>query len=276
MSRTTVRTEGSHPAFGEDSYDDIEQWFEELVALDADDPRRPALREEIVQRCLPLAEHIARKFAGRGEDFDDLLQVARLGLVQAVDRYEVVRGSTFLSFAVPTIMGSVRRHFRDGTWALRVPRRAKEVQALVRPAIEVLSQRLGRMPTAREIAVELGLELGDVTQAIMAANAYRTHSLDAVGTQGDEQPGPSILDTLGVEEPSYRLLEDAMAVRPLLAALPERERRVLVMRFFESKTQSQIAERLGVSQMQISRILTKTLQSLREQVLGMGCEHRAA
>ncbi|MET8650805.1 RNA polymerase sigma factor SigF [Nocardia aurea] len=276
MSRTSNSAEGSSRAAGRDSYDDIEPWFEKLASLDADDPHRSALRTQIVERCLPLAEHIARKFSGRGEEFDDLLQVARLGLVQAVDRFDVSRGATFLSFAVPTVMGSVRRHFRDGTWALRVPRRAKEVQALVRPAIESLSQRLGRMPTAREIAAELDLDIVEVTQAIMAANAYQTNSLDAVAGPSEEQSRPSIADTLGVEEPSYRLLEDALAVRPLLAALPERERRILVMRFFENKTQAEIADRLGVSQMQVSRILTRTLRKLREQALGSDEDYRVA
>ena len=277
MSRTTTGADDtSQDAFGTDSYDNIEPWFEKLAGLAADDPHRAALRTRIVERCLPLAEHIARKFAGRGEDFDDLLQVARLGLVQAVDRFEVERGASFLSFAVPTVMGSVRRHFRDSTWALRVPRRAKELQAQVRPAIETLSQRLGRMPTAREIAAELDLEIGEVTQAIMASNAYQTNSLDATSNSSDEHTRPSIADTLGHEEPSYRLLEDALAVRPLLAALPERERQVLVWRFFENRTQAEIADRLGVSQMQVSRILTRTLKKLREQALAEPAASRVA
>ncbi len=277
MSRTTTGADDtSRDVFGTDSYDNIEPWFEKLAALAADDPHRASVRTQIVERCLPLAEHIARKFSGRGEDFDDLLQVARLGLVQAVDRFDVERGASFLSFAVPTIMGSVRRHFRDGTWALRVPRRAKEVQAQVRPAIEALSQKLGRMPTAREIAAELDLEVVEVTQAIMAANAYQTNSLDATSNSSDEQTRPSIADTLGREEPSYRLLEDALAVRPLLAALPERERQVLVWRFFENRTQAQIADRLGVSQMQVSRILTRTLKKLREQALAEPAASRVA
>ncbi|MGN2636608.1 RNA polymerase sigma factor SigF [Nocardia takedensis] len=277
MSRTTTGADDtSRDVFGTASYDNIEPWFEKLAALAADDPHRASVRTQIVERCLPLAEHIARKFSGRGEDFDDLLQVARLGLVQAVDRFDVERGASFLSFAVPTIMGSVRRHFRDGTWALRVPRRAKEVQAQVRPAIEALSQKLGRMPTAREIAAELDLEVVEVTQAIMAANAYQTNSLDATSNSSDEQTRPSIADTLGREEPSYRLLEDALAVRPLLAALPERERQVLVWRFFENRTQAQIADRLGVSQMQVSRILTRTLKKLREQALAEPAASRVA
>lgn len=132
-----------------DSYDNIEPLFEKVAALDSEDPRREALRDELIERCLPLAEHIARRFAGRGEAFDDLLQVARLGLVHATDRFDIDRGSSFLSFAVPTIMGEVRRHFRDNTWAVRVPRRVKEIQLTIGPAVEALAQRLGRIPKAR-------------------------------------------------------------------------------------------------------------------------------
>ncbi|WP_378738981.1 RNA polymerase sigma factor SigF [Nocardia brasiliensis] len=251
-----------------DSYDNIEPWFEKMAALAAGDPHRNELREEVLRRCLPLAEHIARKFSGRGEAFDDLHQIARVGLVLAVDRFDVARGSSFLSFAVPTIMGEVRRHFRDNTWAVRVPRRLKEIQQLIGPATETLSNRLGRVPTAREIAAELELELGEVTQALIASNGYQTKSIDAVVRDDGENAALPVTAGLGAEEPCYRLLEQSMTVRPLIAALPERERRVLIMRFFESLTQAQIAERLGVSQMQVSRILSKTLNTLREQALG--------
>ncbi|MET7771934.1 RNA polymerase sigma factor SigF [Nocardia sp. NPDC005366] len=250
-----------------DSYDNIEPLLEKVASLAADDPRRAVLRDEVIERCLPLAEHIARKFAGRGEMFDDLLQVARLGLVQAVDRFDVTRGSSFLAFAVPTVMGEVRRHFRDHTWAVRVPRRTKEIQLGIGPVVEMLSQRLGRGPRAREIAAELGVDLAEVTQALIAGNAYQAASIDTVTGDDTEASALPLLDNLGVEEPSFHLIEDYLAVRPLIEALPERERRVLIMRFFESKTQSQIAESLGVSQMHISRILSGTLQSLREQVL---------
>ncbi|MBF6291620.1 RNA polymerase sigma factor SigF [Nocardia farcinica] len=266
-TRTTTRPTARRPGQAEDSYDNIEPWFAELAALDEHDPCRRALREHIIGLCLPLADHIARRFSGRGEAFDDLHQTARLGLVQAVDRFDVRRGSSFLAFAVPTIMGEVRRHFRDHTWALRVPRRAKELQAMIGPATEKLSQRHGRMPTAREIAAELDVELVEVTRALVAANAYSTNTLHAVGRDDDGNVGLSIGDSLGTEEPCYRLMEDAMAVRPLIAALPERERQVLIWRFYDSLTQSQIAERLGVSQMQVSRILNRTLTRLREEAL---------
>ncbi|MFB8277275.1 RNA polymerase sigma factor SigF [Nocardia colli] len=265
---TTDRTDAPRRSSSRgDSYDNIEPWFEKMDALAAHDPHRNELREEVMRLCLPLAEHIARKFSGRGEAFDDLHQIARVGLVLAVDRFDVSRGSSFLSFAVPTIMGEVRRHFRDRTWAVRVPRRLKEIQQLIGPATEALTNRLGRVPNAREIAAELDVELSEVTQALIARNGYQTNSIDGITRDDGENATLSVVAGLGAEEPCYELLEQSMTVRPLIAALPERERQVLIMRFFESLTQAQIAEQLGVSQMQVSRILTKTLNTLRTQAL---------
>ncbi|MCM6778077.1 RNA polymerase sigma factor SigF [Nocardia sp. CDC159] len=258
-----------------DTYDDIEPWFDKLAGLAADDPHRGHLRDEVIERCLPLAEHIARRFAGRGESFEDLLQVARVGVVLAVDRYDVTRGANFLSFAVPTVMGEVRRYFRDNTWAVRVPRRLKEIQQLIGPTTEKLAQRLGRMPTARELAEELEVEVTEITNALVAANGYRTDSLEATVDDGEDSPTP-LRDSLGSEEPCYELVEQAMAVRPLLAELPERDRRALILRYFEAKTQTQIAEELGVSQMHVSRILAKTLQTLKDQALEVSRPRQAA
>ncbi|MBF6327809.1 RNA polymerase sigma factor SigF [Nocardia transvalensis] len=252
---------------GGDSYDNIEPVFEELAALAPDDPQREVVREKVIGLCMPLADHIARKFSGRGENFDDLLQVARVGLVQAVDRFDVTRGSSFLSFAVPTIMGEVRRHFRDNTWAVRVPRRTKEIQLSIGGAVDQLAQRLGRMPRAREIAEELDVDLVEVTQALIAGNSYQLSSLDAVTGDDSENTPLSLLEVLGEAEPKYDRVEEFMAVKPLIAELPERERNVLIMRFFEAKTQTQIAEALGISQMHVSRILAKTLTWLREEAL---------
>lgn len=251
-----------------DSYDDIEPLLKELaIAVEKDDPDQDRLREEAIDRCLPLAEHIARKFSGRGEPYEDLLQVARVGLVVSIDRFDVTRGSRFLSFAVPTIMGEVRRYFRDGTWAVRVPRRIKEIQLRLGTTIEKLAQGLGRMPTAREIAAELGVDRAEITQAMLAANAYQSSSLEAAMPDGGENAPLSLLDALGEDEPNYELVDQYLAVRPHLAELPDRERQVLVLRFFEGKTQAQIAAHLGVSQMHISRILSKTLSGLREAAL---------
>ncbi|MFE5285710.1 RNA polymerase sigma factor SigF [Nocardia sp. NPDC056611] len=244
-------------------YDDVALLFEELAAAAPGSAGRAALRSQLINRCIPLADHIARKFSGRGEPFDDLTQVARVGLVHAVDRFDISRGSNFLSFAVPTIMGEVRRYFRDNTWAMRVPRRVKETHLRIGSAIDALSQQLGRSPTAKEIAAALDIDADEVTQAVIAGNAYQPSSIDAVSVGRDTEA--SLLDTLGEEESQFDRVEEYVAIRPLLAGLPERERRILTMRFFESMTQTQIAQQMGISQMHVSRILSKTLARLREQ-----------
>ncbi|MEV6276730.1 SigB/SigF/SigG family RNA polymerase sigma factor [Nocardia sp. NPDC051832] len=264
MSKSTA---GSASEPGQAAYENIEPWFEQLAALAAEDPERAALRAEIVHRCLPLAANIARRFANRGQELEDLTQIARLGLMNAVDRFDISQGRPFLAFAIPTIMGEVRRHFRDHSWAVRVPRGLKELQQRLGPAIDDLTHRLGRGPTAREIAAELDLELTEVTQALVARNAYAADSLDAQYPSDEQGSSPSIRDTLGGVEPLYGLLEDAMTVRPLIAALPDRERRVLIMRFWENRSQAEIGRLIGCSQMQVSRILTATLDSLRTQAM---------
>ncbi|WP_280182317.1 RNA polymerase sigma factor SigF [Nocardia cyriacigeorgica] len=262
----STETLSAHP--GAHSYEGLEPLFTELAALDAGDARRRLLREELIQRSLPLAENIARKFSGRGENFDDLLQIARVGLLAAIDRFDPGQGSPFIAYAVPTIMGEVRRHFRDYTWAVRVPRRLKEIQTALNPAIETLTQQLGRVPKAREIAEELGADLAEVTQALIARNAYQAASLDAGSGESEGDPNPlAILGTLGAEDASFESIDNYLAVKPLIAALPAREQQVLVLRFFHSMSQQEIASKLGCSQMQVSRILTRTLKSLREQAL---------
>jgi RNA polymerase sigma-B factor len=171
---------------------------------------------------------------GRGESLDDLQQVACVGLVLAVDRFDVSRESSFLSYAVPTVMGEVRRHFRDRTWATRVPRPIEDLRMRLRPTTERLAHRLGRMPTARELATELSEDLSAVTQALIAGNAYQPNSLESAVDEDDD--GSAVTKRLGAEEPCYELTENAMAVRPPDRRLPARERRVLIMRFFESMT----------------------------------------
>ncbi|WP_067659338.1 SigB/SigF/SigG family RNA polymerase sigma factor [Nocardia harenae] len=252
---------------GTDSYDGIEPLLERLAAMAGDDPGRRPLREQILRRCLPLADHIARRFTGRGETYDDLHQSASLGLVLAVDRYDPARGASFLAFAVPTIMGEVRRHFRDHTWAVRVPRRVKETQLAIGPTIERLCQQYGRMPTAIEIAMAMDIDLLEVTQALLAGNAYRTNSLDATADDDENSVAAQVTETLGDIDPAYDITDDALAVAPLLRDLSERDRRILHLRFFENYTQSQIATELGVSQMHISRILARTLATLRDRAL---------
>lgn len=249
-----------------DPYDDIEPVLAELAAFDTDDPGRLVLRDRIIERCLPLAEHIARRFAGRGEAFDDLLQIARVGLVLAVDRFDTTRGTTFLSYAVPTIMGEVRRHFRDTSWSVRVPRRLKELHLRITAVTPALAQRLNRMPNAGDLAAELGTDREEIAQALVAANGYSHDSLDAE-LETESTAKVSRLHTLGVEEPAYELVEETLTVEPLLDTLSDRERTVLELSFFQSRTQSQIGAELGVSQMQVSRILNRTLRTLRERAL---------
>ncbi|MEV0464789.1 SigB/SigF/SigG family RNA polymerase sigma factor [Nocardia tengchongensis] len=267
--RSTLPTPARRPGMrrGVDSCDNLEPLFAGLAQLDHADEQRKLLRETLICRCLPLAENIARKYACRGENFEDLLQSARVGLVLAVDRFDPDQGVPFPAFAIPTIMGEVRRYFRDCTWAVQVPRRLKEIQQAIGPAIDRLFQRLGHTPTAAEIAAELDSDLIEVTHALIARNGYRSSSIDASFGNGGDYPPLSMLDTLGGEQPEFGLVEDRVAVRPLIEALPEQDRRVLLMRFFDFQPQARIADSLGVSQMQVSRRLTGLLNDLREQAL---------
>ena len=225
---------------------------------------RARLREQAITRCLPLAEHIAMRFRGRGEPQEDLLQVARVGLVNAIDRFDADRGADFVSYAVPTIMGEVKRYFRDSGWALRVPRRMKELHLMISRSTEVLSQSLGRAPTASELAHALGVSVQEVSEALLVQGAYSTDSMDA--PVSGESGGLRLSDVIGEDDPELENAEGFVALRPLLAALPPRERRILSLRFFGSMTQTQIAERVGMSQMHVSRILAKTLTQLRAQL----------
>ena len=239
--------------------------FRELADLDEGSPQFTRQRDRIVERCLPLADHIARRFDGRGESRDDLVQVARVGLVNAVIRFDVDAGSDFVSFAVPTIMGEVRRHFRDNSWSVKVPRRLKELHLRLGAATAEMSQRLGRAPTPTELAAELEMDRDEVVEGLVAGSSYNTMSIDGGGTGSEE--APAIADTLGDVDANLDRIENREALRPLLASLPERERTVLVLRFFESLTQTQIAERVGISQMHVSRLLSQTLAKLREGLL---------
>lgn len=246
-------------------YADVPDMFRELATLEADSSDFQRHRDVIVQRCLPLADHIARRFEGRGEPRDDLVQVARVGLVNAVVRFDVETGSDFVSFAVPTIMGEVRRHFRDNSWSVKVPRRLKELHLRLGTATAELSQRLGRAPTASELAEELGMDREEVVEGLVAGSSYNTLSIDSA-SGSDEDDARAIADTLGDVDASLDRIEDQESLRPLLEALPERERMVLILRFFESMTQTQIAERIGISQMHVSRLLAKSLARLRDQL----------
>jgi RNA polymerase sigma-B factor len=245
-------------------YADVLDMFRELGNTSEGSPEYVRQREKIVERCLPLADHIARRFDGRGEPREDLVQVARVGLVNAVNRFDVEAGSDFVSFAVPTIMGEVRRHFRDNSWSVKVPRRLKELHLRLGAATAELSQRLGRAPTASELAQELDMDREEVVEGLIAGSSYNTLSIDSGG--GGDEEAPAIVDTLGDLDMGLDQIENRESLRPLLASLPERERTVLVLRFFESMTQTQIAERVGISQMHVSRLLAKSLARLRDQL----------
>jgi RNA polymerase sigma-B factor len=248
-----------------DEYADVPDLFRQLATFDGQSTEFSRHRDKIVQRCLPLADHIARRFEGRGEPRDDLVQVARVGLVNAVARFDVNTGSDFVSFAVPTIMGEVRRHFRDNSWSVKVPRRLKELHLRLGAATADLSQRLGRAPTATELAAELDMDRNEVVEGLVAGSSYNTLSIDSAGGSEDDD-ARAIADTLGDVDASLDRIEDREALRPLLEGLPERERTVLVLRFFESMTQTQIADRVGISQMHVSRLLAKSLARLRDQL----------
>jgi RNA polymerase sigma-B factor len=234
----------------------------------SDDEQRAALRAQIVERCLPLAEHVARRFSDRGEAFEDLLQVARVGVVNAVDRFDADRGNSFLSFAVPTVMGEVRRHFRDTMWSMRVPRRAKETSLRIGRASDELVQQLGRSPRPTELAAHLDMPVDEVIDGLMARSAYNAMSIDAE-PEGDDD-SRSIRDTLGEEDERFDQVEEFVMLRPALEKLPEREREILSLRFFHSMSQSEIAAKVGISQMHVSRLLSRTLTQLRAEMAPTG------
>lgn len=244
-----------------EDYEHLIPLFDELVTLEDDDSRRTELREELVRGYLPLAEHIAQRFSGRGVAKEDLVQVARVGLINAIDRFDPRRGSDFLSFAVPTVMGEVRRHFRDTGWVIRVPRRLKELHLSINSASTQLSQRLGRAPTPSEIAEHLGISQDAVFEGFDAGNAYHSMSLDEV--LSGEVENLALGDTLGEEDAALAGVENHETLQPLVKQLPERERKILALRFVHNLTQTQIAEQVGISQMHVSRLLARTLAKLR-------------
>ena len=245
-------------------YSDVTDMFRHLHSLDENSVAFRCHRDAIIERALPIADHIARRFSNRGEPFDDLVQAARVGLVNAVNRFDVETGSDFLSFAVPTMMGEVRRHFRDHGWAVKVPRRLKDLQKQLVHARSELSQRLGRAPTASEIADHLDIDRELVVQGLIAGSNYSTRSTDMqIGADGESR---SLGDSFGDVDHNLDTVVAVETVRPLIAALPERQRDVLRLRFFENLTQTQIAAHVGCSQMHVSRLIAQALRTLRSQV----------
>ncbi|MDX3572243.1 RNA polymerase sigma factor SigF [Streptomyces sp. ID05-47C] len=257
--RTTVRTK-QHP---HDDAPDTADSFARLAEL-PDGPERQALRDELVRLWLPMAERIAVRFRGRGESLEDLYQVAALGLVKAVDHYDPERGRAFEAYAVPTITGEIKRHFRDHMWTLHVPRRVQDLRNRVRHAAKDLSQTTsGRAPTLAEIAEYAHLSEDEVRTGMEALECFSALSLEA------EMPGTdgyALADALGAPDPGYDTVVDRVAVAPCLRALPERERTILYLRFFGGMTQISIAEQLGISQMHVSRLLSGCFERLREEI----------
>jgi RNA polymerase sigma-B factor len=259
--RTDTRTK-HHP---HDDAPDTTNAFRTLIAM-PDGHRREELRDEVVEAWLPMADRLAGRFRGRGESYEDLRQVAALGLVKAVDRYDPARGCAFESYAVPTITGEIKRHFRDHMWTLHVPRRVQDLRNRVRFATQDLTQTVsGRRPTVAEIAEHADMSEEDVLVGLEALESFTALSLDAE-LPGSED-GYSLSDSLGSPDPALDRLVDREAVAPRLAALPERERAILYMRFFGDMTQSRIAEQLGISQMHVSRLISRCCSRVREQVL---------
>jgi RNA polymerase sigma-B factor len=227
------------------------------------DARDPTDREAVVERFLPLARQLAARYQRPEEPFDDVFQVACYGLVKAVDRFDVGRGVAFSSYAVPTITGEIKRHFRDRAWAIRVPRDLQELALRVERVIGELTRDLGRQPSVEEVARATDTEPEDVLDAMEAAGAYRATSLDMPRVSADDEPGATLGDTVGVVEEGYRRAEQRALLQDLMRSLTPREREVVALRFEHDLTQAAIGDRIGVSQMQVSRVLRTALAKLR-------------
>ncbi|MCI3243074.1 MULTISPECIES: RNA polymerase sigma factor SigF [Streptomyces] len=238
--------------------------FVELRTLKDGSPEYAELRNKLVRMHLPLVEHLARRFRNRGEPLDDLTQVATIGLIKSVDRFDPERGVEFSTYATPTVVGEIKRHFRDKGWAVRVPRRLQELRLALTTATAELSQQHGRSPTVHELAEKLAISEEEVLEGLESANAYSTLSLDVPDTDDES---PAVADTLGAEDEALEGVEYRESLKPLLEDLPPREKRILLLRFFGNMTQSQIAQEVGISQMHVSRLLARTLAQLREKLL---------
>jgi RNA polymerase sigma-B factor len=239
--------------------------FGELSTCRDDENRRRPIRDELVEMHLPLVEYLARRFRNRGEPLDDLVQVATIGLIKSIDRFDLDRGVEFSTYATPTIVGEIKRHFRDKGWAIRVPRRLQEMKLSLTKATAELSQRNGRAPTVAELATYLELSEDEGLEGLESANAYAAISLDAPDIADDDSTAVS--DSLGALDDALEGVVYRESLKPLLEKLPPREKTILMKRFFGNLTQSQIAADLGISQMHVSRLLARTLAQLREDLL---------
>jgi RNA polymerase sigma-B factor len=250
-----------------DSYDDgrTEELLTELTITSAEDPRWEQIRSELVRIHTPLVRHITRCYTGRSESRDDIEQAAMLGLVKAINRYDPAYGGRFLAFAMPTMTGEVKRYFRDHTWAMRMSRRLQELRLALRTARQDFIQEHGRPPTVPEISELLGITEEETIETLGATDAYQPISLDVPVT--DAQDTLPLADLIGDHDPHLETVLDRNALRPLLEELPDRERTILLYRFYGNKTQTEIADLLGISQMHVSRLISRTLTQLRTKLL---------
>jgi RNA polymerase sigma-B factor len=235
-----------------------------MAALPVNHPSRAALRDRAIEAWLPLAHHLAYRYSGRGEPTDDLAQTAAIGLIKAIDKFDPSRGVDFAGYAIPTIIGELKRHFRDRTWDIRVPRRLQELRLSISEANSSLLQTLGRSPTVADIAAHLKLTEEEVLEGLEGARAYNAVSLST--PTGDGERATELGDLLGGEDGEFALAELRIALGPALATLDKREQKILTLRFYGNLTQSQIAEQIGVSQMHVSRLLARALTKLRGQL----------
>ena len=238
--------------------------FVELRDQDAPAATRAHARDALVHLHLPLVEHCARRFRNRGEPFEDLVQFGTIVLIKSIDRFDCERGVEFSTYATPTIIGEIKRYFRDKGWAIRVPRRLQELRMQIGGATAELTQSLGRSPTPRELADSIGCSVEEIVEGIESSNAYATLSLDA--SDDSDDGAATMLDAIGVDDANLEHVEIRESIKPLLDRLDPREKKILLLRFFKNMTQSQIAEEIGVSQMHVSRLLNRTLVQLRSSL----------
>ncbi|MFG3660509.1 RNA polymerase sigma factor SigF [Streptomyces sp. NPDC047706] len=249
------------------------QFFARLTELEEGTHEYQYARNTLIEMNMSLVRFAAGRFRNRGDDMEDIVQTGMIGLIKAIDRFELSREVEFTSFALPYIVGEIKRFFRDTTWAVHVPRRLQELRVELAKAREELASRLDRDPTVAELATLMNISEKEVVEAQIAANGYNSASLDAALTGDGPENGESVLaDFIGVEEQGLRLVEDFQSLAPLMAELDERDRQILHLRFVEEATQAEIGERLGCSQMHVSRLLKRIIVRLRRGMLGeLGC-----
>ncbi|MFD9128904.1 RNA polymerase sigma factor SigF [Kitasatospora sp. NPDC059571] len=242
--------------------------FRRLTTLEPGSAEHTYVRDTLIELNLPLVRYASARFRSRNEPMEDIVQVGTIGLIKAIDRFDPDRGVEFPTFAMPTVVGEIKRFFRDTSWSVRVPRRLQELRLALTKAGDELAQKLDRSPTVAELAVCLGVSEEDVVEGLAVGNAYTASSLDSA--PGEEDGDGPLADRLGYDDLALEGVEYRESLKPLLAKLPPRERRIIMLRFFGNLTQSQIGEEIGISQMHVSRLLTRTLAQLRAGLTAEG------